>query len=116
VAIATIGHRAANPIADKHFAAAKTAIDANLATAAAAEQRELRTVWDRITGADLRVPDRRFHNYVRVAESGLAAHIPRTGCVGIICHCDRTTSTAWACTRALVGRIIRAGIDFHAPR
>jgi hypothetical protein len=55
VAIATIGHRAANPIADKHIAAAKTAIDANLATAAAAEQRELRTVWDRITGADTHV-------------------------------------------------------------
>jgi hypothetical protein len=28
---------------------------------------------------NLSVPDRRFHNHVRVAESGLAAYIPRTG-------------------------------------
>jgi hypothetical protein len=51
IAIATIEHRAADPIAEKHFAAAKAALHDTLATAGDDERRQLRIAWDRITGA-----------------------------------------------------------------
>ena len=51
IAIATIEHRAADPIAEKHFAAAKAALDNTLAAASGDERRELQIAWGRITGA-----------------------------------------------------------------
>lgn len=51
IAIATIEHRRADPIAQQQFAAAKAALEATLTVATSDERAELQSAWDHITGA-----------------------------------------------------------------